>query len=86
MTVSMLAKTQALSHTVRCGDTFLEDRVARSIKAQAYLAHGPATSQISGNSHKYLDMFSNTYVYTCSLQCVNGGRLEANICHQRNGL
>lgn len=77
----------SVTHRQGC-DTFLEGEVAGStgIKAQAHVPHGPATSQISRISHKYLVIFLNTYVYTCSLQCLNSERLETTVCHQGNSL
>lgn len=85
-TAPRLAKTQALSHTVRCLDTFLEGEVAGSNKAQAHVPQSSATLQISRISHKYLVIFPNTYVYTCSLQCLNSASLETTVYHQGNSL
>lgn len=76
---------QALSRTSGVVNTSLEVKVARSIKGQAHLPHDPATLG-SGISHKYFDVFPNTYAYKCSLHCLNSERLEANVYQQGNGL
>lgn len=55
-------------------------KLAVCIEAQAHILQ-PRTA-VSGVSHKYLDVFPNTYVYKCSWHCLNNQRLSANVYQQ----